>query len=311
MSDWVDRLEFRRGQFVRAFGGSAVDLNGITAAILPLILIVSILDRYILSDIISSVWLRGLAALLSGLVIEMYAIAVMILDHEVSTYNRTLRLTEVSINYNGSAAKRNYVILLILVVVFGHIVPGILEALLQWLWPEVISLAVQPVRLVVLFMAFISWYSYEIFSTNYLLRERLVQRRALDQKAEEHQRLMESAKAADYVAERSRTQDEIQLTLARAKEKEAEAKIASAEARGIKAEALVARSVAPRSATGQLDSATIAAIATALLRSPQPTRDALMDEFQLSRRKLYSYLKRIEEHNGHKEETLAANGMGK
>ncbi len=302
--DWVTVLEFRRGQLVRAFGGSAVDLNGITAAILPLILVVSILDRYILADIISNPFIRGVAALASGIVIEIYAIAVMILDHEVSTFNRSLRPGEVSIEYNGKAAKRNYITLLVLVVVFGHILPGILEALLSWLWPSAVGLATQPVRLVVLFMAFISWYSYEIFSTNYLLREKLLKRIELDARIDQEKEKADLAHSAEMFAERSKTQNEIALTLARAKEIEAEAKRSNANAREIRAHGSVSQEAQGVSPAAPV----ISPVAQAREMDSQGfTRAEIASILKISRKRVNRILG---ESNGHEEKIPSANGMG-
>jgi hypothetical protein len=211
--NWVTRFEQRRQQFIQAFGGFTVDFNGILGAILPYILVVSLLYSFIFTDIIPNEWLRLTVALIAAFIVEGYAIAVMVLDQQVQAYNA---LGETPIRYHAGRAKLNYLILVGLIVLFGHVLPELFG------FPREIAI------LSLLPMLLISWYGYEMFSVNYTLRERLAARA----KREEDERLTQTTQA---FADRGRLESEAVLKheerlLEEARAKQEEAKAAQAKA---------------------------------------------------------------------------------
>ena len=219
--NWVTRFETRRREFIAAFGGFTVDFNGILGAILPYVLVTSLLYSFIFVEIIPESWLRIAVSLVAAFIVEGYAIAVMVLDQQVQQYNATNR-DEAPIRYNAKVAKINYLILVFLVVLFGHVLPELFG------FPKEIAI------LSLLPMLLISWYGYEMFSVNYTLRDRLESR----VRQEENDRLAQATQAFA-----NRGKNEAEATLLREKRllEEARAKTEEAKAVQAKAQATIAR----------------------------------------------------------------------
>lgn len=221
---WVDRVEKRRDELIQFIGGTATDFNGLLAAILPFILITSLLHNVILEPIIVNVLLRLIASIIGASVVEFYAIGVMVLEQRVQAFN-ALAEPGTHIRYNAKSAKVNYIILVMLTVITGHILPVLLEL------PENVALLSIP------FMMLIAWYGYEMFSVNYTLKDRVKQLK----KQEEDRQLAEATKAfaergaAEAVA--TKASAEAAKETATAARLEAEAKLVRARTREKKADA--------------------------------------------------------------------------
>ena len=221
-NNWVARFEQRRREFITAFGGFTVDFNGILGAILPYILVTSLLYSFIFTAIIPAWWLRLVVSCVAAFIIEGYAIAVMVLDQQVQQYNAFLEEAEPPIRYNARSAKVNYLILIVIIVLFGHVLPSLFG------FPREIAI------LSVLPMLLISWYGYETFSVNYTLRDRLVAR----EKRQEDERLSKTTQA---FADRGRLESEAMLRHEERFLEEARAKQEEARATQAKAQVALAR----------------------------------------------------------------------
>jgi hypothetical protein len=221
--NWVTRFEHRREQFVEAVGGSSIDLIGLLGALLPYILVITLLYNFIFNKIIEWEPMRFLASIIAAAVIEFFAIAVMTLEQRVALFNASAESGFV--RYNAKAAKLNYLILVMLIALFGHIIPSILGNDYEW----IALFAILP-------MVGISWFGYEIFTINFALKERSRTRA----KAIEDDRL---AKATETFAERGKTEAETNrlreqrlLEEAKARQDEAKAQQTQAQVKLVRAE---------------------------------------------------------------------------
>lgn len=140
----------------------------------------------------------------------------MVLDQQVQKYNAAHK-DEAPIRYNARVAKINYLILVCLIVLFGHVLPELFG------FPREIAI------LSLLPMVLISWFSYEVFTTNLALKERIRAR----EKAAEDEHL---ARTTRDFAERGKLEAEADLLREKrlleeavAKQKQAEARIAREE----------------------------------------------------------------------------------
>jgi hypothetical protein len=170
--------------------------------------------------------LRLVVSHVAAFIVEGYAIAVMVLDQQVQQINASHKEGDAPIRYNAGRAKLNYLILVCLVVLFGHVLPELLG------FPREIAI------LSLLPMLLISWYGYEMFSVNYTLRDRTLAKA----KREEDDRL---AKVTSDLAERGKTAAQAELLReqrlleeAKARQREADAKEANAKVRLVREERL-------------------------------------------------------------------------
>ncbi|MBE7553142.1 MAG: hypothetical protein HS126_18875 [Anaerolineales bacterium] len=218
-STWVTRFARWREEFVEAIGGSAIDLIGLLATLLPYLLVVSLLYSYIFDKIITDWVIRLAAALVSGAVIEFYAIAVMTLEQRVNLFNAGLdRYNSSRVYYNARQAKLNYLLLILLIALFGHIVPMIKGEGYEWMS----VLALLP-------MVLISWFSYEVFTTNLALKERIRNKEKKDEDEHLARTTRDFAERGKLEAEADLLREKRLLEEAVAKQKQAEARIAREE----------------------------------------------------------------------------------